>query len=159
MIQADVSADEELRATAIKIASGEGDCYHWTNSFVWGAIQDASRPQQEADRAVTIAEVICARFPNNGGFLNTLGIAYYRAGRYGEALRTLHRSDELNRKDTGRSHPIDLAAIITTLVKLDRRPEAEAMYRQLQTLMADPANASDRDNLRFTTEARTLLEQ
>ncbi|MCC6426398.1 MAG: hypothetical protein IT435_06220 [Phycisphaerales bacterium] len=120
MIQADVSADEELRATALKIASGEGDCYHWTNSSVWGAVQDASRPQQEADRAVTIAEVICARFPNNGGFLNTLGIAYYRAGRYGEALRTLHRSDELNRKDTGRSHPIDLAAIIMTLVKLDR---------------------------------------
>ncbi len=159
LIAADTAAPTDIRDVAVRIARGEGDIYRWTNASVWGVVSSAHLEAREYDRAIKLAEMIADKFPDNGGFINTLGVAYYRSGRYEDALRTLRRSDELNRKATGASHPVDLAVLAMTLSKQGHREQAAEFFSRLQAAMAIPQNARDRDNLLFMAEARVLLGQ
>ena len=46
--------------------------------------------------ALRLAEAACRLEPKHGYYVNTLGVAQYRAGQYAEALATLTRSEPLN---------------------------------------------------------------
>jgi serine/threonine protein kinase/WD40 repeat protein len=47
---------------------------------------------RDPERAVSLARKAIARAPGTAHYLNTLGVALYRAGRYAEAITTLERS-------------------------------------------------------------------
>ena len=47
-------------------------------------------------KALRYSEEACQLEPENGDFLNTLGVAYYRVGNYEKALDVLSRSDKIN---------------------------------------------------------------
>jgi hypothetical protein len=53
--------------------------------------------------ALGAAEFACRREPHNGFYLNTFGVAQYRAGQYPQALATLQRSHALNARTTSSS--------------------------------------------------------
>jgi Flp pilus assembly protein TadD len=90
--------------------------------------------------------------------LNTLGVAQYRVGEYGDALKTLSRSDELHRNKTGQSSCYDLAFLAMTQQRLGQREEARAMLQRLRELMQQPALAADAESLSFLREAEALIE-
>jgi eukaryotic-like serine/threonine-protein kinase len=53
---------------------------------------DLVRGSREPERAVELARRAIELAPEDAGNLNTLGVALYRAGRFGEAIQTLERS-------------------------------------------------------------------
>jgi hypothetical protein len=75
--------------------------------------------------------------PENVTFLYTLGLAQYRNGRYGEALLTLTRCDQLRHDKGLKNVPHDVAVVAMALVRLGRIEEAEATFDRLEEIMRD----------------------
>ncbi len=88
-------------------------------------------------------------------FLNTLGVAQYRAGRIREAVATLTRSDGLS----GGKEPADVAFMAMAQLRLGRRDAALITLGRLRVLMRDPALAGAADNVMIGREAEeTFLD-
>ena len=89
-------------------------------------------------KALRYSEEACQLEPENGDFLSTLGVAYYRVGNYEKALDVLSRSDKINAlKDKG-SRPADLAFLAMAHQQLGHAKEAEAKLQLLRERMKDP---------------------
>jgi eukaryotic-like serine/threonine-protein kinase len=56
---------------------------------------------RDADQSLLHARRAVALEPGNRSYINTLGVALYRCAQYDEAIRTLERSLELNRPQSG----------------------------------------------------------
>jgi tetratricopeptide (TPR) repeat protein len=107
-------------------------------------------------KAVRYTEEACQLEPENGDFLNTLGVAYYRVGNYEKALDVLSRSDKLSALKEG-SRPMDLAFLAMAHQQLGHAKEAEAKLQRLRERMKDPRWAQDTQALGFLREAEELL--
>ena len=89
-------------------------------------------------KALRYSEEACQLEPENGDFLSTLGVAYYRAGNYEKALDVLVRSDKINALRDKGSGPADLAFLAMTHQQLGHAKEAEAKLQLLRERMKDP---------------------
>ena len=108
-------------------------------------------------KALRFSEEACQLEPENGDFLNTLGVAYYRVGNYEKGLDVLARSDQINAlKDKG-SRPTDLAFLAMAHQQLGHAKEAEAKLQLLREQMKDPRSAKDAGAQVFLREAEELL--
>jgi Flp pilus assembly protein TadD len=108
-------------------------------------------------KAVRFSEEACQLEPDNGSFLNTLGVAYYRIGNYEKALEVLSRSDKINAlKDKG-SRPTDLAFLAMAHQQLGHAKEAEAGLQLLRERMKDPRWAQNAEAQGFLREAEEVL--
>jgi Flp pilus assembly protein TadD len=108
-------------------------------------------------KALRYSEEACQLEPENGDFLSTLGVAYYRAGNYEKALDVLSRSDKMSAvKDKG-SRPTDLAFLAMAHHQLGQTKEAEAKFQLLRERMKDPRWAQDAQALGFLREVEELL--
>src|SRR5262249_23271236 len=65
------------------------------NAGSWEVVIRANASYESYALALRQAEAACKIDPNNGDYLNTLGVAQYRCGRFQEALDTLLRSDKI----------------------------------------------------------------
>jgi tetratricopeptide (TPR) repeat protein len=108
-------------------------------------------------KAVLHSEEACQLEPTNGNYLNTLGVAYYRAGNYEKALETLLRSDPINKAQFEGSIPEDLAFLAMTHQRLGHAKEAQAELQRLRERMKDPRWAQDAEAQGFLREAEALL--
>ena len=114
------------------------------------------RPDYSADlyaRALEAAGRACELQPEDGAFLNTLGVAQYRAGRFEEALATLTRADKLND-----DHPADIAFLTLSLARLGQTDAAQHEYERLRVLMRKQPWATDPQSLRFLRETQSVLD-
>ena len=86
------------RREALKYAAGLGDSPLTLTSAAKKVAVDPGRLPDAYRRAVTLAEAGIRAAPGDaGGFLHTaLGAAYYRLGRYDEALASLQTAAKLN---------------------------------------------------------------
>jgi tetratricopeptide (TPR) repeat protein len=66
------------------------------NNRAW-ELAAGPEPRREVNRALALARRAVELAPSEGTYLNTLGVALYRAGRYGEAIPTVERSRAANR--------------------------------------------------------------
>jgi WD40 repeat protein/serine/threonine protein kinase len=89
-------------------------------------------------KALRFSEGACRLEPKNGLSLNTLGVAYYRAGNYEKALATLLRSDQINKAQFQGSIPADLAFLAMTQQQRGHAKEAQAELQRLWGRMNDP---------------------
>jgi len=96
--------------------------------------------------------------PDEGTFLNTLGVALYRVGQYAESLRTLHRSDELNSKRSGNSLPSDIAFQAMAHHQLGEKDKAAELLARLREEMKQVRWADDAESQGFLREAEKLIE-
>ena len=69
------------------------------NNQAWG-LATGSLAQRDPERAVALARQAVALAPDQSLYLNTLGVALYRAGRYAEAVDVLERSLAAGRGET-----------------------------------------------------------
>jgi len=95
--------------------------------------------------ALRQGEAACRQEPDNGAFLDTLGVAQYRNSQYAAALKTLTQSDKLNR-----SQPSDLAFLAMTQFQLGQKAEAAATLGRLREVMK---------KLQFDRDAKELLKE
>jgi Flp pilus assembly protein TadD len=108
-------------------------------------------------KALRYSEEACRLEPKNGNLLNTLGVAYYRAGNYDKALNTFVRSDAINETQHWRAHLANLAFLAMTHQQLGHAKEAQAELQRLRERMKDPRWAQNPESQGFLREAEELL--
>jgi WD40 repeat protein len=121
----------EIQAACLKLATWSESSADDRNEAAWSLILKAGQPAASYERGLRLARAVCRLEPDNGNFLNTLGIAQYRAGLVPEALATLMRSNALNQ---GKA-PEDLAFLAMAHQRLGQIAEARAMLDRLRDLM------------------------
>jgi WD40 repeat protein len=131
---------------------------HYCNTFAWklaaapGSTRDAQRALSLARRAVEVA-------PNQVLYLNTLGVAQYRAGRHAEAIATLEKSLAAS---NGGTDAFDLSFLAMARYRLGRVAEARAdfdralKWRRDHPNLSQPGWSAELDA--FQAEARALLD-
>jgi WD40 repeat protein/serine/threonine protein kinase len=148
--------DSDFRARALEMArrwpESASDLHSWSWSVARGPGHDLSKYQ----RALRWAEAACRYEPNSGNYLNTLGVAQYRAGQYREAVATLTRSKTL---DGGRQ-PAGLAFLAMAQHRLGQIDAARQTLAQLRAEMGmgglPPSFVEE--NAAFLREAETLIQ-
>ena len=108
-------------------------------------------------KALRYSEEACRLQPEDGSFLTTLGVAYYRVGNYEKALDVLARSDQINALRDQGSGPADLAFLAMAHQQLGHAKEAVAKLQLLRERMKDPHFAQDAGAPGFLREAEALL--
>jgi tetratricopeptide (TPR) repeat protein len=130
------SALNNLAREVVKLPGGEMSDYH---------------------KALRYSEEACRLEPEDSGFLNTLGVAYFRVGNYEKALDILSRSDKINALKAEGSRPMDLAFLSMAHHQLGHAKEARAKLQLLRERMKDPRFAKDAGAQVFLREAEELL--
>ncbi len=108
-------------------------------------------------KALRLSEEACQLEPENGEFVSTLGLAFYRVGNYERALDVLSRSDRLSAIGDKGSRPTDLAFLAMAHQQLGHTKEAEAKLELLRERMKDPRAARVAGAPVFLREAEELL--
>jgi WD40 repeat protein len=142
-----------LREAALAMAATWKEDAGGLNDASWEIVKSPGGSRAEYDRALRWSEAACRLEPENGGRLNTLGIAQYRAGRYEEARATLTRSDRLNAAASQGSIPQDLAFLAMAQHRLGRRAEALATLARFRAVMEKPRWKGDAEAQSFLREA------
>ena len=128
------------------------------NNASWEVVRQPRAAPEQYRRALRGAEVACQLKPGNGFYLNTLGVAQYRAGCYREALATLTQAEPLNAKQFQGPIPSDLAFKAMAQHQLGQRDQAAATLARLRERMKAPRWANDAESLAFLQEAEVLLQ-
>lgn len=104
------------------------------NEKCWEVVSRPGASESAYRTAVRWAETACRIAPKDGSYLNTLGVAQYRLGRYNDALATLTRSNALN----GGRDPWDLAFLAMAQHRLGRTEEVRRTLSELRDVMKTP---------------------
>jgi hypothetical protein len=131
----------------------------------WERASPAGHPLEYYQAAVLPAEFVRKEMPHDWDVTKTLGVAYYRAGRFREALTTLQEAVVLHRRDAivrqwigpnlmsplaaGCADPVvrisiaNTAFLAMTHARLGDMGPARARLKELRTLLADPDAVKD----------------
>jgi WD40 repeat protein/tRNA A-37 threonylcarbamoyl transferase component Bud32 len=130
---------------------------HLVNTECWAIVRRADATAEEYRKALDRMNDCWRQEPMNGYFLNTLGVAQYRAGDYEEALRTLLRSHKINVVRSPGGIPADLAFLAMLYHRLpEHKLMAYAMLKRAREAVQKPQwnNPESRD---FVREAERVL--
>jgi tetratricopeptide (TPR) repeat protein len=123
------------------------------NNSAWALVKRPNRPEADSRRGLRLAERACQLEPNNGAYLNTLGVAKYRMGQYEKSQATLTQSNRLN----GNRGPADLAFLAMTQHRLHQVEAARATFQRLREVMKDPRIAANAENQGFLREVESAI--
>src|SRR5262249_39911128 len=139
----------------------ENSIYFWHRKKaldLWNVVKARDASKEAYARALGQAQEAAVRFDlGNGLFLNTLGVAQYRVGRYADALATLTESEMLNATKEG-WFPADLAFLAMTQHQLGKKDEAKATLNRLRKVMKQPPWSQYYEGPVFLREAEELIE-
>jgi tetratricopeptide (TPR) repeat protein len=154
-LQSQPAADPEIQAACLKLAETWPESAMECNNAGWGLVRDAGQPEAIYQRGLRLAKAACRLEPDNGLYLNTLGVAEYRVGLVAEALATLTRSNALNKE----KEPPDLAFLALAHQRLGRTAQARAMLDRLRvvTRRAGPNISQVAENRALLAEAEAVL--
>src|SRR5262249_32912321 len=113
-VRADPWLSEVVRQKALAFAEQYHDEPDRFNTASWTVVRQAGVPAEKYRKALRAADDACRLAPDNGHYLNTLGVAQYRVGNYEKALETLTRSEKLNATAERGPLPEDLAFLAMT---------------------------------------------
>ena len=150
----------ELRAARVLVeqANSQGpDSPNNCNNLAWmlatgpSAIRDAIQAETLARRAVASA-------PDQATYLNTLGVALYRTGKYSEAITALEKS--LGHNDPF-NQPYDLLFLAMCHAQAGEIEKARQCQNRASQLMTEHANGQSKvwheELLEFTDETNATL--
>ena len=123
------------------------------NNFAWFLANCPDDLFANPTYAVELAEKAVALVPDEGTFWNTLGVCYYRAGKYSSAIEALQRSTQLF-GDAG----VGFNAMFLAMShwKLGDHEEANRQYDAAVDWMRNN-HVVDEELLRFCQETAELL--
>ncbi|MBK9187504.1 MAG: protein kinase [Phycisphaerales bacterium] len=128
------------------------------NNAAWNTVRFAPVTAEAAAKALAEARHAVELAPDQGFYVNTLGVALYRAGEFAQALETLTRSETMNAKGTAGPQPSDIAFIAMAHWKLGHAEGAHAALARLRTLAAKDRWKNDDESRRFLAEAEALID-
>ncbi|MEO2030641.1 MAG: hypothetical protein ABGZ35_01005, partial [Planctomycetaceae bacterium] len=96
----------------------------------------------------------CKRFPR-GMFLNTLGVAHYRSGKYQAAIKACTESliELPNEQNLPGPHPIDLAVLAMSHFQLGNQVQANSFRERLNEAMTLNVFIKDKEAQQFLEES------
>jgi WD40 repeat protein/serine/threonine protein kinase len=95
-LRADARLGEAVRQEALNLAEIFPEDAIALNTASWAVVRQPGADAATYQQALRLAETAGRLAPDNAAYLTTLGVAYYRVGKYPEALQTLTRSDQGN---------------------------------------------------------------
>jgi WD40 repeat protein/serine/threonine protein kinase len=157
-INQDPSLDADVRRTARDLARRWQDYAPWLHRDSWIIVSRRDESPTRYALALRQAEEACRQEPENGSWINTLGVAFYRNRKYGEALDALTHSDKIYSTAIGGHHPIDVSCLAMARFRLGQQQDAQALLAQLRQIMKQPRWAKDEEAQHFLREAEELIE-
>ena len=151
-LQAQPAGDPEIQAASLKLAKTRSESAEYCNIVGWRMVRNPGQPDAIYLRGLRLAEAACRLEPENGLFLNTLGIGQYRTGRIAEALATLTRSNDLNKQE----EPGDLAFLALAQHRLGQSEKARFTLGRLREVMKDSRWAENNEAQAFVREAELI---
>jgi tetratricopeptide (TPR) repeat protein len=156
-LRKDSTLGEADREFALQVAQTHPESPWPLNEAAWKVVQARDAGKDAYARALGWAEAAVRLAPGNEMFLNTLGVAQYRAGRYAEALANLTKAEKLRPSEDG-SLPEDLAFLAMAEFQLGKKDEAKATLARLREVMKQPGWAIHAESQGFLREAEELIE-
>jgi tetratricopeptide (TPR) repeat protein len=157
-LQQEPSLDEEIRQAALtELEHFQADPVR----LAAASYRTVRRPGAEAaavEQALWQAEEACRRVPDHGAFVNTLGMAQYRAAKYQDALETLTRADKINKTRLKAAYPGDQAFLAMSYFQLGQKDKAIEFLATLHMLVKQPRWSRNEEVLAFLREAEALCE-
>ena len=145
------TSDTVLQAACLELAETRPLSAQECNNAAWPLVSASGQPEAMYQRGLRLAETACRLEPGHSGYLNTLGVAQYRAGQMAEALETLSlTSDDL------RDYPGDLAFRALALHRLGQFQKARDILAQLREVMKNPGLAADPESQGFLRDAEAI---
>jgi hypothetical protein len=147
---------QQVRREALALAE------HWRASAgpfynaSWAVVRKADADASTYLLALRQAEEACRLAPEVPQFLELLGAAQYRTGKYEQAASTLAFCDQLSNKESER--PAYLAFLAMAHCCIGRPENAQDCLNRLRERMKDPAWANMDDMQSCLHEAETLLQ-
>jgi len=129
------------------------------NRNSWEIVRQPDLPAVKYQTALSMALLANGLRPDYGMYLNTLGVAQYRAQKYNEALATLTRSQKLNAPQFGGESPYDLVFLAMTRFQLGEQKQAADLLNKIKA-KADQVKEKDPQGKRldlFIKEAESLI--
>jgi WD40 repeat protein/predicted Ser/Thr protein kinase len=128
------------------------------NVNAWYVVSVPDETPESYARALRWATAAARAVPDEGNYLNTLGVAQFRCGMYEEAIETLLRSDALYVETGGGEQPASAAFIAMAHYRLGRTERARAELDRARGLMDDTQATTHEENQAFLREAEALIE-
>lgn len=129
------------------------------NELAWKAVRFAPVSKADAREAVANVRQAVELAPDNGFFLNTLGVSLYRAGEFEEALTTLTRSAALNAASPDGEQAGDWAFLAMTHHQLGHTDEAKQALQKFRAVAAATGTAlANEETQAWLEEATALIE-
>jgi WD40 repeat protein/serine/threonine protein kinase len=107
--------------------------------------------------ALRWAVAACRQEPENGFYLNTLGLAQYRLGEYRSAIATLNRSAKINAARLRGEFPADAMFLAMAHHRLGETEPVKANYQRLRSAMSEARWSKDKEALAFLAEVEQVL--
>ena len=157
-LRADRSWSEPDRAAAVRLAQAlpedptlltMPDDPTLLNNTSWSIVVNPHRTPEEYRRGLRYAEAACRLAPQESTFVNTLGVARYRAGQYREALDELNRSLKLNAPRFAGPIPADLGFIAMAQHRLGQAADAQKTLEQFRDVMRKKPWSEDAESKAF----------
>jgi hypothetical protein len=130
----------------------------YLNNIAWGLVT-APGSTRDPQRALSLARRAVELAPTTAIYLNTLGVAQYRAGQYAESVATLEKSLAAGK---GESDAFDLFFLAMARFKLGQIDRARADFGRAVKWRRDHPNLTqpgwDEELDAFQAEARALLD-
>jgi hypothetical protein len=157
-LRQDRTLEEPLRRAALAVAQRWREDPEQLNNRSWPMVCRPDAPAEQYRQALLLAEEAHRLTPDNGLYLNTLGVARYRLGQYPAALEALTRSASLNGATFKDPHPADLAFLAMAQHRLGQKDKARATLTRLHEAMKAPRWGNDAEVQGFLREAEALIE-
>jgi tetratricopeptide (TPR) repeat protein len=131
-LQGDASLEGPVRAAALRRSRLTRGNAQMADNRAWGLARTPNRSAAEYRSAYELAEIAWRSDPEDRAYVNTLGVALYRLGRYPEALEMLERSARLNASPMAGRIPEELAFLAMTHQRLGHTTLARALLERLR---------------------------
>jgi WD40 repeat protein/serine/threonine protein kinase len=148
---------DEVRKNAAALADRWRAEANILNDASWAVVRKPGADSSACRLALRQAEEACRLAPDNGGILNTLGVAQYRAGQYLEAVKTLTQSDRLHTVREAGSLPVDLAFLAMAHYRLGQTEKAHEYLNRVRELTQTKWWAMNDNDRAFLGEAEALI--
>lgn len=151
--QGDTSTDEQ------EIEAPTPEQSMLINDIAWRVARVPGQPETAYRKALVGMRILDEHHPANGAFLNTIGVLHCRLQAWEAAVEALTRSEEINARSAGTSHPVDAAFLAIANHALAREEEARGWLARMETGLERWALAADQESLSIALEARQALEK
>jgi WD40 repeat protein/tRNA A-37 threonylcarbamoyl transferase component Bud32 len=155
-LRKDDTLPDPVRRRALALAEKRPDNPDPFNNASWAVVREPGRAAEDYRLALRRAEIACRLAPDNAAYVNTLGVAQYRAGHYRQAVQTLLRSNKLNAALPQGIQPVDLAFLALAQHRLGNPREAQQFLDQAHTRALLPRWQKDQETRDFLKEAEAL---